>query len=131
MIEGIEQLLSEPLGADDLAWDHAMDISGSVYTRMRELGMTKCELAERMGVKPGQVTRIIKGEANLTLKSIAKLETALGIDLSSGFVYRSGTSRVAKFPVNVSLPLGGGNRPRVDYETPSALTVIGGGLKAA
>ena len=44
----------------DLAWDHAMDISGSVYTRLKELKMTQSELAKRMGVTPGRITQIFK-----------------------------------------------------------------------
>lgn len=70
---------------EDLAYFHSMDISASVYNRMKELGLSKSELAKRMNVFPAQITEIIKGNQNLTLKTIAELENALGVDLSEGF----------------------------------------------
>lgn len=83
-------LLDEPLDAEELSWDHAMDISASVHHRMTELGMTGKELAERLGVTPGRVSQILKGDENLTLKTLARLEEALDFDLSRGFKYYLG-----------------------------------------
>lgn len=57
----LECLLDERLPPEDMAYFYSMDISGAVYTRMEELGMSKRELAERMGVSPAQITKIIKG----------------------------------------------------------------------
>ena len=45
----LEYLLDERLPPEDMAYFYSMDISGAVYTRMKELGMSKRELAERMG----------------------------------------------------------------------------------
>lgn len=70
---------------EDLAYFHSMDISASVYNRMKELGLSKSELAKRINVPPAQITEIIKGNQNLTLKTIAELENALDVDLSEGF----------------------------------------------
>lgn len=84
----LKDLLKYKLEPEDLAWDHAMDISASVYSRMEELGLMKKELASEMGVSPSQVSKILKGEQSMTLKTLAKLEVALDLDLSSGFVYR-------------------------------------------
>lgn len=78
-------LLREPLHDEDLAWDHAMEISGSVYRRMKQLGMRNKDLAEKMGVSPARVSRIIKGEQSMTLTTLARLETALDMDMSYGF----------------------------------------------
>lgn len=73
--------------ADEMAWDHAMDISGSIYTRLKELGMSQKDLADKLEVSPGRVSQIIKGDPGMTLRSLAKLEVALGIDLGDGFRY--------------------------------------------
>lgn len=78
-------ILEEPLSDEDLAWDHTMEISGSVYRRMRQLGMKSKDLAEKMGVSPARVSRILKGEQSMTLSTLARLETALGMDMSQGF----------------------------------------------
>lgn len=44
-------------------------------------GLTQSELARRMGVTPAQVTKILSGQENLGLKTIAKVEAALGKSL--------------------------------------------------
>lgn len=43
--------------------------------------MMQKELAEAIGIKPQQVSKILKGNVNLTLVTISKLENALGIRL--------------------------------------------------
>ena len=73
--------------ADDLAWEHAMDISASVYSRLKELGMSQKDLAEKMGVTAGRVSQIIKGYPGMSLKILAKIEEALDFDLGGGFTY--------------------------------------------
>ena len=81
-----EYLAMRP-GADDLALEHAMGISASVYSRLRELGTTKNDLAEKMGAAIEDVNRIIKGNPEMSLKELAQLEVALGLDLGRGFIY--------------------------------------------
>lgn len=44
-------------------------------------GLTKKSLAERMNVTPQYVNKLLKGQENLTLKTIAELEKALNISL--------------------------------------------------
>ena len=81
----LEHLLDERLPPEDMAYFYSMDISGAVYARKEKLGISKRELAERMGVSPAQITKIIKGNQNMTLKTIAKLECALDMDITYGF----------------------------------------------
>ena len=45
-------------------------------------------LAERMGVSDQYISKILKGKVNLTLKTISKLERALGINLIES-IYKS------------------------------------------
>ncbi|MBP5649717.1 MAG: helix-turn-helix transcriptional regulator [Bacteroidales bacterium] len=44
-------------------------------------GLTKKSLAEKMNVTPQYVSKLLKGQENLTLKTIAELEKALNISL--------------------------------------------------
>ncbi len=44
-------------------------------------GMTQKKLAEEMGVTPQYVNKIVKGQENLSLQTISKIESVLGIDL--------------------------------------------------
>ncbi len=44
-------------------------------------GMTQKMLAEKMGVAPQYINKVVKGQENLTLETIAKFEEVLGITL--------------------------------------------------
>jgi len=52
-------------------------------------GMNQKKLAEAVGVKDQYISKVIKGQQNLSLKSIFKLSEALGVELISfpDFVY--------------------------------------------
>ena len=45
---------------------------------LRTEGISQNELATRMGVTPAQVTKILSGKENLGLKTISKIERAIG-----------------------------------------------------
>ncbi len=53
------------------------DISEQIYELMRKKGITKKELAKRMGVSPAYISKIL-GAENISLKTIAKVLAALG-----------------------------------------------------
>lgn len=84
-VRDLTGILDAPLVDEELAWDHAMEISGSIYRRMKQLGLRKKDLAEKMGVSPARISRILKGEQSMTLATLARLETALEMDMSQGF----------------------------------------------
>lgn len=56
-------------------------IALNIRAILRRTGMSQVELAERMNVSPAQVTKILSGKENLGLKTIDKIETALGVSL--------------------------------------------------
>lgn len=72
----------ESLDADEIMVDYLMDLCESAYRRMSELGIGREELAQRMGKRPSQITRILSGEANVTLRTITELDSALGLGIS-------------------------------------------------
>lgn len=59
----------------------SFDIAVRVLDALRTKGMTQKDLAEKMGVSPQFVNKIIKGQENLSLETITKLGAALGIKL--------------------------------------------------
>lgn len=61
----------------------AASIAITVITLLKQRGMTKQQLADRMGVKAQYISRVVKGNANLTLDTIAKLGKALGEEIIS------------------------------------------------
>lgn len=130
----LSYLLGEGESAEELAYYHSLDISGSVYARMRELGMSQAELARRMGVHRSVVTRIIRGSENLTLKTIGKLEKALDFRLDAGFRYGEPYSLGESRPYEWGPSADRCDRPAapVASSTVSAasLTVLEGGIAA-
>lgn len=67
-------------------------------------GMTQKTLADAMGVSPQYINKIVKGQENLTLETIAKIEQILGIVLIEVPI----PNRV-NFPIEMA-----GNQERVD-----------------
>ena len=56
-------------------------IAFKVLRTIRYIGLSQKDLAEKLGVSPQQVSKILKGQENLTLETIDKLEKALNISL--------------------------------------------------
>jgi len=52
-------------------------LTNEVNWHMREHGLTRADLAGRMGVSPGRVSQVLSGGENLTLRTLAALSTAL------------------------------------------------------
>jgi len=73
---------------------YSQKIAIKVLKAIREKGIKQKHLAEMIDVSPQQVNKIVKGNENLTLLTIAKLENALNIELifakitESNIVYR-------------------------------------------
>lgn len=59
----------------------SQSIAIRVLSTIKERGSNQEELAEALDVSPQQVSKIVKGKQNLTLKTISKLEQVLDISL--------------------------------------------------
>ena len=46
---------------------------------MKRQGLSRQDLADRMGCSPQYISRLLKGEENLSLETICKLEDALNV----------------------------------------------------
>jgi transcriptional regulator with XRE-family HTH domain len=57
------------------------DIVVRVNELMREKGYSQKDLAAKMNKKPSEINKWLKGNHNLTLKTLAKLEAELGASL--------------------------------------------------
>lgn len=58
--------------------DLSMNIAHVVHLLMEAKGMKQKDLAEGMGKSEAEISKILGGMQNLTLRTIAKLEVALG-----------------------------------------------------
>lgn len=59
-------------------------IAVRVLDALKAQGISQKELALRMNISPQQVSKIVKGQENLTLETISNLEVALGIKIIDG-----------------------------------------------
>lgn len=59
-----------------------MDIAAQIDTYLKEKGWTKKQLAEKMGFEsPSQLTEILAGNANPTLRTLTRFEEVFGKDI--------------------------------------------------
>lgn len=56
-------------------------ISEQINTILREKGWTQKQLAQQLGKNESEISKLLSGLHNLTLKSISKLEAQLGSDI--------------------------------------------------
>ena len=52
-------------------------LMNEINWHMRERGLTRADLASRMGVSPGRISQVLSGGDNLTLRTLASIATAL------------------------------------------------------
>ena len=60
---------------------YSQGIAVIMSKRMAELGLTQRMLAEKMDCTQQYISNILKGEKNMSLETICKIESALGIDI--------------------------------------------------
>jgi ribosome-binding protein aMBF1 (putative translation factor) len=56
-------------------------IAVCVLDALKAQNLSQKELAERMNISPQQISKIVKGQENMTLETISNLEIALGIQI--------------------------------------------------
>jgi len=80
-----KQMFAEARGMPEY-WEEGaiLDFTEALYGAMEEEGVTRAELARRLGTSQAYITRVLGGHANFTLKTMAKLALALGLQLEVG-----------------------------------------------
>jgi len=63
--------------ADEEMHELVTQLTNEITFHMRERGLSRADLAARMGVSPGRVSQILGGGENLTLRTLAALAAAL------------------------------------------------------
>lgn len=59
----------------------AVRLLREIRNQKSQNGMTQKKLAEAMDVSPQYINKVVKGKENLTLETISKIESVLGIQL--------------------------------------------------
>jgi transcriptional regulator with XRE-family HTH domain len=92
-------------------------LMNEINWHMRERGLTRADLASRMGVSPGRISQVLSGGENLTLRTLASLATAL--DARFGLDLRARESDTVDAPPQPAPPVAA-ERPRI--QAPGAST---------
>lgn len=67
---------------ENAAWlRKSAQIAFNILRYLRQANLSQKELAERMNMSPQQLSKILKGQENLTLETIVRVEKALDIAL--------------------------------------------------
>ena len=77
----LSDFYDETEGIETRAYEHALDIEFIVHREMKHLGLSKSELANRMGISLQSLSKLLNSQPNMTLKTIAKFELALVIKI--------------------------------------------------
>ena len=80
--EAFENLLDSMF--QDMAWEISSDIS-VMKTMLAQDGLTQKELAERTGIAQGDISKLEKGNANPSLKTLKRLADGMGMTLKIAF----------------------------------------------
>lgn len=88
---------------------------------LRDNNISQIELANRMGVTPVQVNKILSGKENLGLKTICKVEKAIGLSLIEIFPVKDNPFRTV---VSVKIENVGINSEKV-YRSPKISSKMG------
>lgn len=88
-----------------------IEATEAVVARMQELGLSRAELARRMGISPPMVTKLLRGENNFTLRTLISLARALDSAVAPiGFVPH-GCTAVTRYVWRSPAEIGGGKEP--------------------
>lgn len=78
----------------------SQQIAIKVLIKLDELGWSQKDLAEKMGVSPQQITKIVSGKENLTIETQIKLQNILDIPVLATY-YENKEKGKGEFILNV------------------------------
>lgn len=79
----LQNLITSKVGAEQmLASKLKMGFIGDLWNLMKESNLTGKELAKKLDISEARVSKILKGDTNLTIDTIAKLACAVNSEVS-------------------------------------------------
>jgi len=73
--------------SSDYQTEQVLDcVTEAMVDRMMEMGLNRRDLAGRLGVSPAQVTRLLRGVNNFTVRTLVEVSRALDCDLSVALI---------------------------------------------
>ena len=81
--KSFKELIDEAKGRDTY-WTASMilDFTEGLHKIMEANGVTRSDLARRLGVSPAYITKVLRGNVNFTVDSMVRLARAAGGEVS-------------------------------------------------
>ncbi len=81
-----DEILEESRYTEEFQLENLLYIlTEEFHRRLKETGLTQRELARRLNVSDAYVSKLLSGKANMSLKTLIKLSTALGLQVEITF----------------------------------------------
>ncbi len=80
------------------------DLTEQVVEAMERSGVSRAQLAEKLGTNRAYITQFLRGKPNTTLRTLVRLAAALGIELQVRFADRDPAVGAARRGPNVKAP---------------------------
>lgn len=119
MMEALDlsSFVDENLSSEVLAYEHALDLTYLFVEAMEREGLSCKQLAERMGIHPSRLSKLLNTQANMTLETIARFELALDMRLIFSFSSCTEDTFEVEMPAGQSSSLPEGLETRSELET--------------
>ncbi len=93
----VSRLFAGPPSIESEAEYRKLMIVEELLTLMKDQGITRSELAKRMGVQPSRVTSMMSGSNNFTIETLVRAGRAVGAEIEMHFVpTKESTGKSAK-----------------------------------
>jgi transcriptional regulator with XRE-family HTH domain len=99
MVSYIDKLRTTTEGAKALRQEEfILEVTELICKLMKQQGVSRTELANRMGKSKGRISQLLDGEANLTLRTLSDIFDALGHKVVVDFARTSNGKAIEALP---------------------------------
>ena len=88
----LSDFLKENETPNTRAYEHALDLAYLFVAEMDRQGLSKKELAGKMGISQSRLSNLLNTQPNMTLETIAQFELALNVNVSFELEKGNGSS---------------------------------------
>lgn len=78
----VNDLLQADLSTEDKAWDIIFEFYHHVLTRMEEQGISKAELARKLGKSRSAISQLLNQTPNISIKRMVEIADAVGLEFA-------------------------------------------------
>jgi transcriptional regulator with XRE-family HTH domain len=81
-LQEIEEIFSEAPSINQKAWGIINDFYHFILSRMENEGISKADLANRLGISRSAISQMFNKTPNLTIKKMVEIADSVGVDLT-------------------------------------------------